>query len=92
MTVKKPKAVTVMYVPGHQSAKTLEAVSNNRTDQKTKRVTMVSPPIKTGQPSTVAAIDVPVPELPPLPLRPKYSTEDFTWIRAHSPFREGKDR
>ncbi|XP_073907088.1 ribonuclease H-like [Castor canadensis] len=67
MAVEKPKAVAVMYVPGHQSAKMLEAVGNNRADQEAKRVAMVSPPMETGQPSTVAAIDVPVPELPPLP-------------------------
>ncbi|XP_073928216.1 uncharacterized protein [Castor canadensis] len=91
MAVEKPKAVAVMYVPGHQSAKTPEAVGNNRADQEAKRVAMVSPPMETGQPSTVAAIDVPVPELPPLPPRPEYSTEDFTWMRAHSPFREGED-
>jgi hypothetical protein len=60
MAVEKPKAVAVMYVPGHQSAKTLEAVGNNRTDQEAKRAAMVSP-------SMVAAVDVPVPELPSLP-------------------------
>ncbi|XP_073904998.1 uncharacterized protein [Castor canadensis] len=41
MAVEKPKAVAVMYVPGHQSAKTPEAVGNNRADQKAKRVAMV---------------------------------------------------
>ncbi|XP_073904210.1 uncharacterized protein [Castor canadensis] len=91
MAVEKPKAVAVMYVPGHQSAKTPEAVGNNRADQEAKRVAMVSPPMETGQPSTVVAIDVPVPELPPLPPRPEYSTEDFTWMRTHSPFRERED-
>jgi hypothetical protein len=91
MAVEKPKAVAVMYVPGHQSAKTPEAVGNNRADQEAKRVAMESPLMETGQPSTVAAIDVPVPELPPLPPRPEYSTEDFTWMKAHFPFREGED-
>jgi ribonuclease HI len=57
---EEPRAVAVMYVPGHQSAKTLEAVGNNRADQEARRATMVSP-------SMVAAIDVPVPELPSLP-------------------------
>jgi hypothetical protein len=85
MTVKKPKAVTVMYVPGHQSAKTPEAVGNNRANQEAKKTAMVSP-------SMVAAVDVPVPELPSLPPRPEYSTEDFTWMRAHSPIKEGKNR
>jgi ribonuclease HI len=60
MAVEKPKAVAVMYVPGHQSAKTPEAVGNNRADQEAKRAAMVSP-------SMVAAVDVPVPELPSLP-------------------------
>jgi ribonuclease HI len=57
---EEPRAVAVMYVPGHQSAKTLEAVGNNRADQEARRATMVSP-------SMVAAINVPVPELPSLP-------------------------
>jgi transposase InsO family protein len=40
----------------------------------------------------IAAIDMPIPELPSLPPRPEYSTEDFTWMRAHSPIREREDR
>jgi ribonuclease HI len=84
MAVEKPKAVAVMYVPGHQSAKTPEAVGNNRADQEAKRAAMVSP-------SMVVAVDVPVPELPSLPHRPEYSTEDFTWMRVHSPIREGEN-
>ncbi|XP_073917667.1 uncharacterized protein [Castor canadensis] len=73
-----------MYVPGHQSAKTPEAVGNNRADQEARRAAMVSP-------SMVAAIDVPVPELPSLPPRPEYSSEDFTWMRAHSLTRKRED-
>jgi hypothetical protein len=84
IAVEKPKAVAVMYVPGHQSAKTPEAVGNNRADQEARRAAMVSP-------SVVAAIDVPVPELPSLPPRPEYSSEDFTWLRAHSLTRERED-
>jgi ribonuclease HI len=84
ITVEKPKAVAVMYVPGHQSAKTLEAVGNNRADQEARRAAMVSP-------SMVTATDVPVPELPSLPPRPEYSSEDFTWMRAHSLTRERED-
>jgi hypothetical protein len=82
--VEKPKAVAVMYVPGHQSAKTPEAVGNNRANQEARRAAMVSP-------SVVAAIDVPVPELPSLPPRPEYSSEDFTWMRAHSLTRKRED-
>jgi ribonuclease HI len=44
IAVKKPKAVAVMYVPGHQSAKTPEAVGNNRVDQEARRAAMESPP------------------------------------------------
>jgi ribonuclease HI len=33
MAVEKPKAVTVMYVPGHQSAKTPKAIGNNKTSK-----------------------------------------------------------
>jgi ribonuclease HI len=84
IAVKKPKAVAVMYVPGHQSTKTPEAVGNNRADQEARRAAMVSP-------SMVAAIDVPVPELPSLPPRPEYSSEDFTWMRAHSLTRKRED-
>jgi hypothetical protein len=84
MAVEKLKAVAVMYVPGHQSAKTPEAVGNNRADQEAKRAAMVSL-------SMIAAVDVPVPELPSLPPRPEYSTEDFTWMRAHSPISKGED-
>jgi ribonuclease HI len=85
IAVEKPKAVAVMYVPGHQSAKTPEAVGNNRADQEARRGAMVSP-------SMVTAIDVPVPELPSLPPRPQYSSEDFTWMRAHSLTREREDK
>jgi ribonuclease HI len=60
IAVEKPKAVAVMYAPGHQSTKTPEAVGNNRADQEARRAAMVSP-------SMVAAIDVLVPELPSLP-------------------------
>jgi hypothetical protein len=74
-----------MYVPGHQSAKTPKAVGNNRVDQKARRATMVSP-------FMVAAIDVPVPELPSLPPQPKYSLEDFTWMRAHSLTKKREDK
>jgi ribonuclease HI len=84
IAVEKLKAVAVMYVPGHQSAKTPEAVGNNRADQEARRAAMVSP-------SMVVAIDVPVPELPSLPPRPEYSSEDFTWMRAHSLTRERED-
>jgi hypothetical protein len=58
IAVEKPKAVAVMYVPGHQSAKTPEAVGNNRADQEARRAAMVSP-------SVVAAIDPELPSLPP---------------------------
>jgi ribonuclease HI len=84
IAVKKPKAVAVMYVPGHQSAKAPKAV-DNRVDQEARRAAMVSP-------SMVAAIDVPVPELPSLPPRPEYSSEDFIWMRAHSLTKKREDK
>jgi hypothetical protein len=74
-----------MYVPGYQSAKTPEAVGNNRADQEARRAAMVSP-------FMVVAIDVPVPKLPSLPPRPEYSSEDFTWMRAHSLTKKREDK
>ena len=80
--VEKPKAVAVMHVPGHQSKNTPEALGNRRADAEARRVA-------TEGVIPVAAVSLPVPELPALPPRPEYSPEDLGWIKTHLTGDEG---
>jgi hypothetical protein len=72
--VQKPQAVAVVHVPGHQSAQTPEATGNRRADKAARNAALAS---------TTLALTLPVPELPHLPLRPKYTLEDKQWIQDH---------
>ena len=64
--VEKPKAVAVIHVPGHQSRKTPEAVVNSHADAEAKRAALLDSLV-------LAALEIPIPELPALPPKPEYS-------------------
>ncbi|XP_029418432.1 uncharacterized protein LOC115070051 [Nannospalax galili] len=79
--IEKPRAVAVIHVPGHQVKKTPEAIGNNLADTEAKRVALSSP----GDPVVLAALEVPIPELPTLPPKPDYSPQDLEWIKKRAP-------
>nr|XP_036867633.1 uncharacterized protein LOC118971162 [Manis javanica] len=83
--VEKPKAVAVIHVPGHQSKKTPEAVGNSHADAEAKRAAL-------SDSLVLAALEIPIPELPALPPKPEYSPQDLEWIKKQvsgKVFREG---
>ncbi|XP_057344513.1 uncharacterized protein LOC130679534 [Manis pentadactyla] len=73
-TIEKPKAVAVIHVPGHQSKKTPEAIGNNHADAEARRAAL-------SDSLVLAALEIPIPELPTLPPKPEYSPQDLEWIR-----------
>ncbi|XP_073075464.1 uncharacterized protein [Manis javanica] len=76
--VEKPKAVAVIHVPGHQSKKTPEAIGNSHADAEAKRAAL-------SDSLVLAALEIPIPELPALPPKPEYSPQDLEWIRKQVP-------
>lgn len=72
--VQKPRAVAVVHVSGHQSARTSQAEENRPADKAAKKAAVTSPTL---------ALALPTPELPRLPLRPDYTPEDLQWIQSH---------
>jgi ribonuclease HI len=74
IVVQKPQAVMVVHVAGHQSAQTPEAMGNQRVDKVAQNAALAS---------MTLALTLPMPELPCLPLQPKYTLEDKQWIQDH---------
>jgi ribonuclease HI len=72
--VQKPQAVAVVHVSGHQSAQTPEATGNWRVDKVAQNAALAS---------MTLALTLPMPKLPCLPPRPKYTLEDKEWIQDH---------
>ncbi|XP_057345013.1 uncharacterized protein LOC118908875 [Manis pentadactyla] len=72
--IEKPKAVAVIHVPGHQPKKTPEAIGNNHADAEARRAAL-------SDSLVLAALEIPIPELPALPPKPEYSPQDLEWIR-----------
>jgi hypothetical protein len=73
IAVQKPLAVAVVHVPGHQSSQTLKVMGNRQADKTAQNAALAS---------TTLALTLPVPELPCLPPRPKYTSEDRQWIQG----------
>ncbi|XP_055251906.1 uncharacterized protein LOC129536809 [Moschus berezovskii] len=72
--VQKPRAVAVVHIPGHQSARTSEAEGNRRADEAARKAAVASPAL---------ALALPAPELPRLPPQFDYTPEDLQWIQNH---------
>ena len=84
--VHRPRAVSIVHVPGHQKGEDIKARGNRAADVAAREAAL-------GDCKTpILTVGLPPPGMGTLPPSSKYSSSDLSWIQENTNCLEGKDR